>query len=199
VDFGPESVPAGGAPDDPLFDFEDPSFFQEEPGRLGEIEIEKAEFWTGLIQKRIQDRVILAGSTPSILPVRGGLPTHGYRWRTDPFTRKPAFHRGLDIAARRGTPVLAAADGVITYCGWQGGYGKTVEINHNYDLATKYGHLDRFLVKRGARVKKGEVIGEVGSTGRSTGPHLHYEVLEFGRAMNPMIYIEDLRPAVARK
>lgn len=199
VDLGPDAVAAGGVQEDNSLDFENPDFFGDDPASLAKIEMEKADFWKGLFQERIQARVILAGSTPNIWPLRGGLAIHGYRWRTDPFTRKPAFHRGLDIAARRGTPVFATADGLVTYAAWHGGYGKTIDLAHTAGISTRYGHLDRFLVQKGQKVNKGQVIGEVGSTGRSTGPHLHYEVLEFGRAMNPMMYVEDLRSELARR
>lgn len=190
---------AGGVPDDGSLDFENPEFFEGNPVDLARTEMEKAEYWTRMAVDRVQERKMLDSSTPSIYPVPGGLPTYGFRWRTDPFTGKPAFHRGIDFAARRGTPVYATASGVVTFAGWQGGYGKTLEISHNEYLKTRYAHMDRFLVRKGDSVRKGQQIGEVGSSGRSTGPHLHYEVLEYGVARKPDPYLVDERSDLARR
>lgn len=185
VDLPPDFVAAGGAAEDPVLDFEDPTFFDEPPSALGDVMAEKADFWIHLLQDKIQGKLVLLSCTPSVLPVEG-LVTHGFAWRKDPFTGKRAFHTGLDISARRGAPVRAPADGVVTSAGWLHGYGKEIEINHGYGVSTRYGHLNRIDVKPGDVVKRGDTIGEVGSTGRSTGPHLHYEVLENGKPVNPI-------------
>ncbi|PYQ12562.1 MAG: hypothetical protein DMH00_05640 [Acidobacteria bacterium] len=129
-------------------------------------------------------------STPSILPVRG-LYGNGYGWRKDPFTGEPDFHQGLDIAAAPGTKVLAPADGIVTLAGPSGGYGNFIVLSHGYGMVTHYGHLQAFTVRPGQRVRRGDVIGYVGSTGRSTGPHLHYEVVVHQRAVDPTRYILD--------
>jgi murein DD-endopeptidase MepM/ murein hydrolase activator NlpD len=160
---------------------------------------EKADFWVHMLRERIQDQVVLLACTPSILPVEG-LMTHGYSWRHDPFTGRRAFHRGLDISAARGTPIVAAADGVVTAAGWNGSYGRTIDVNHGYGVTTRYGHLRKVLVQSGDWVRKGELIGEVGSSGRATGPHLHYEVLENGRPVNPIPrYVLDEPDLASRK
>lgn len=184
-DFVPDFIAAGGVVEDPLLDFEDPSFYAEPPAMLGEVMSEKADFWVRLLQDKIQDRLVLLSCTPSVLPVNG-LITYGYSWRRDPFTGKRSFHAGLDISARRGTPIQAPADGVVTKAGWMHGYGKVVEINHGYGVTTRYGHMNRIIVQPGEVIERGQSIGEVGSTGRSTGPHLHYEVLENGKPVNPV-------------
>jgi murein DD-endopeptidase MepM/ murein hydrolase activator NlpD len=109
----------------------------------------------------------------------------GFGVRIDPFNDRPAMHPGIDIHAEAGEPVLATADGKVVKAGWFGGYGRMIEINHGNGLSTRYGHLSKLNVRVGESVKIGQVIGEVGSTGRSTGPHLHYETRIDGEAVNP--------------
>ena len=127
----------------------------------------------------------LANATPSIWPTLGWL-TSGFGRRTDPFTGGPDVHAGLDIAADRGHPVYATANGVVQGAGWSGDYGNMVIITHESGLTTRYAHLSRMAVTAGTTVKRGDVVGFVGSTGRSTSPHLHYEVLANGRQLNPL-------------
>jgi murein DD-endopeptidase MepM/ murein hydrolase activator NlpD len=127
-------------------------------------------------------------ATPSIAPV-SGLMTDGFGRRRDPFTGRRAFHKGLDISARRGTPVKAPADGVVVFTGRNGGLGKTVRIAHGFGFTTVYGHLDAIDVEPGDEIRRGEVLGALGNSGRSTGPHLHYEVHVDGKAANPLYYI----------
>lgn len=127
----------------------------------------------------------LANATPSIWPTLGWL-TSGFGRRTDPFTGGPDVHAGLDIAADRGHPVYATANGVVQGAGWSGDYGNMVIITHESGLTTRYAHLSRMAVSAGAIVKRGDVVGFVGSTGRSTSPHLHYEVIANGRQVNPL-------------
>jgi murein DD-endopeptidase MepM/ murein hydrolase activator NlpD len=129
-------------------------------------------------------------STPSIIPVRG-LYGNGFGWRKDPFTGERDFHQGLDIAAAPGTRVVAPADGIVTMSGPSGGYGNFVVIAHGYGFVTHYGHLMDFTVHPGQQVHRGDIIGHVGSTGRSTGPHLHYEVVVHQRTVDPTRYILD--------
>jgi murein DD-endopeptidase MepM/ murein hydrolase activator NlpD len=136
------------------------------------------------------ERVKILASTPDRMPVRGFF-SHGYGWRKDPFTGDREFHHGVDIVAESGTPILAPADGVVTRARRMQGYGKMVHISHGYSLATRYGHLSEILVRPGQRVHRGEVIGRVGSTGRSTGPHLHYEVFKAGRRVDPRKFLSD--------
>ena len=126
--------------------------------------------------------------TPSIWPVRGRL-TSRFGYRRDPFTGKTAMHAGMDLAVPVGTPVRAAADGRVVEAGWQSGYGWTVRLDHGYGYQTIYGHNSRLLVKAGQKVVKGQIIAYSGSSGRSTAPHLHYEVRVNGKPVNPRDYL----------
>ena len=130
----------------------------------------------------------LLSSTPSIWPTRGWV-TSGFGFRKSPFTGLREKHEGWDIAARNGAPVRTTADGVVVVEGREYGYGNLVEIDHGYGLVTRYGHNSKHFVKVGDRVKRGQVVTLVGNTGRSTGPHLHYEVLLNGVPVNPKNYI----------
>jgi len=107
--------------------------------------------------------------------------TSSYGMRKDPFTKRPTFHEGLDFGGQRNTPIVAAADGKVIFVGRNGGYGKSVEIDHGHGFITRYGHLHKINVKRGQIIKKSDKIGGMGSTGRSTATHLHYEVHFQGR------------------
>jgi murein DD-endopeptidase MepM/ murein hydrolase activator NlpD len=137
-----------------------------------------------------RDQKALLASTPSVWPVRGYL-SAGFGNRIDPFTGLKDFHPGLDISTPQGTKVAAPADGIVISCAEKGGYGNAIVIDHGYDVVTRYGHLSGYNVKPGQRVKRGDVIGFVGSTGRSTAPHLHYEVWVRDQAQNPIHYILD--------
>lgn len=139
-----------------------------------------------------QERMRLMASTPHGTPVQGWF-SDGFGWRKDPFTGARAFHEGLDIVAPAGTAVRATADGVVTRVGREAGYGKLVQLSHGYGLGTLYGHLSATLANPGQRVRRGDVIGRVGSTGRSTGPHVHYEVHKGGRAVDPRKFLADAR------
>jgi murein DD-endopeptidase MepM/ murein hydrolase activator NlpD len=127
-------------------------------------------------------------STPSIWPTRGWV-TSGFGFRKSPFTGLREKHEGWDIAARNGAPVRATADGVVVVEGREYGYGNLVEVDHGYGIVTRYGHNSKHLVKVGDRVKRGQVVSQVGNTGRSTGPHLHYEILLNGIPVSPKNYI----------
>lgn len=142
------------------------------------------------VEERLDDQMRRYASTPSVAPVMGIL-TDGFGRRRDPFTGRMAFHQGLDISARRGTPVSAPADGVVVFAGREGGFGRVVRLAHGFGYTTVYGHLDRILVKPGDDVRRGDAIGHIGSSGRSTGPHLHYEVHVDGKPANPLYYILD--------
>lgn len=143
-----------------------------------------------LLEGRFRERQSHLAATPTIAPV-AGIPTNGYGNRADPFEGGHQFHAALDISAASGSPVVAPAAGVVVRAGWQNGYGKVVEISHGYGFSTLYGHLQSIDIAEGARVERGAPIGKVGSTGRSTGPHLHYEVRVDGRNVNPLEYILD--------
>jgi len=129
-------------------------------------------------------------STPSIWPTKGYL-TDGFGWRTHPFTGKRNFHYGQDIATQLGNDIVATADGFVLVVAHQNALGNLIVIDHGFGFTTRYAHLSGFNVKEGVRVKRGQVIGFVGNTGRSTAPHLHYEVRVFGKAQNPLNYIID--------
>ncbi|MGZ5809439.1 MAG: peptidoglycan DD-metalloendopeptidase family protein [Xanthobacteraceae bacterium] len=128
------------------------------------------------------------------VPVRQPLPgeldqSSGFGVRIDPFFRRPAMHTGLDFRGDSGDPVRATAAGTVTHAGWQGGYGKLVEIDHGNGLATRYGHLSEIDVRVGQPIRIGQVVGRIGSTGRSTGPHLHYETRVEGDAVDPLKFL----------
>jgi murein DD-endopeptidase MepM/ murein hydrolase activator NlpD len=137
------------------------------------------------VRTGVERRQALAAATPSIWPVPGWL-SSGYGKRSDPFTGDPNFHPGLDISAGQGQPVIATADGTVSHAAFSGSYGNLVVVDHGFEITTKYGHLSRFAVMSGQQIRRGDVIGYVGSTGRSTNPHLHYEVWVNGRLTNPL-------------
>jgi murein DD-endopeptidase MepM/ murein hydrolase activator NlpD len=137
-----------------------------------------------------RDQRELLASTPSIWPIRGYL-SASFGNRPDPFTGIRDFHPGIDISVPRGSKVLAPADGVVVFCGAKQGYGNAMVLDHGFGVVTRYGHLDGFNVRPGQRVKRGEVIAFSGNTGRSTAPHLHYEVWVNDQARNPIEYIID--------
>jgi murein DD-endopeptidase MepM/ murein hydrolase activator NlpD len=124
------------------------------------------------------------GSQTMDMPVHGRL-TSGFGERFHPILGYERFHAGMDLAAAAGTPIVAAADGKVVSAGWSGGYGQLVAIVHSGGIETKYGHMSRIAAYAGEQVRRGEVIGYVGSTGLSTGPHLHFEVMKNGRPVNP--------------
>lgn len=130
-------------------------------------------------------------SVPSSKPVQTATYTSGYGVRSDPFRGSAAMHAGIDLAAPMGTPVYATADGVVDRAEWSGGYGNMVEIDHGKGLQTRFGHLSRILVRSGDRVVRGQEIALMGSTGRSTGSHLHYEVRIDGHAVNPVPFLQS--------
>jgi len=141
-----------------------------------------------ILDMAFQKQSLLLASTPSVYPVRGLL-GNGFGWRRDPFTGMRDFHQGLDLVAPLGTRVVSPADGIVTRVGPSGGFGNSVFISHGYGIMTRYGHLSAYNVKVGQRVKRNDPIGSVGTTGRSTGPHLHYEVLVHQRSVDPIKYI----------
>jgi len=142
----------------------------------------------GVLLNYLEDQINLLASTPAIRPTNGWK-TSGFGYRTSPFTGLREFHKGLDIATRQGDPIVATADGGVSYAGLKGLLGKTLVIDHGHGMMTRFGHAHEILVKAGDVVKRGDKIASIGSTGRSTGPHLHYEVLLNGIRVNPEKYI----------
>ena len=130
----------------------------------------------------------MKGSGQFIVPVAGRV-TSGFGSRVHPISGRVRMHTGVDFGASTGTPILAADSGVVVSAGWRNGYGNTVLIDHGNGLATLYGHQSRLAVRAGQSVAQGDVIGYVGSTGNSTGPHLHFEVRKGGTPVNPMSYL----------
>jgi murein DD-endopeptidase MepM/ murein hydrolase activator NlpD len=141
---------------------------------------------TLLMSRGLSERV-----TPSGRPVGDGWLSSGYGKRNDPFTGKQEFHKGLDFAGKKGSEVVVAGDGVVTWAGQRSGYGNLIEVSHGDGYVTRYGHNQKHLVKVGDTVRKGQQIALMGSTGRSTGPHVHFEVLRDGKTVNPVKYIGD--------
>ncbi len=140
------------------------------------------------LEKFLDDQKMLLASTPSTWPARGWLSSR-FGYRTSPFSSKREFHRGIDISARSGTKILAPANGLVIFNGWKNGYGRVIILKHARGFKTKYAHLKKSLVKTGQHVKKGEKIGLVGRSGRTTGSHLHYEVHLNNAPVNPLRYI----------
>ena len=130
-------------------------------------------------------------STPSIRPSLSPWLSSSYGRRLDPITQRWMMHKGLDLAGSIGMPIFAPADGKVIWTGWRGGYGKTVVIDHGYGLQTHFAHLDAYHVDAGERVRRGDVIARMGNSGRSTGPHLHYEVRREGQPVDPRDFILD--------
>lgn len=144
------------------------------------------------VEQIIEEKKELFACTPNIFPVQGWI-SAGYGKRINPFTHKKETHEAIDIVAPWGTAVKAACRGKVTFAGWKNFYGLAIEIKNEYGYSTVYGHLSRILVKEGQQVEKGEIIGRVGSSGRSTGPHLHFEVWQGEKTLDPLkLMVEPL-------
>ncbi len=153
----------------------------------------EAERLEGALQQALQEAEKLAQLrriTPSIFPTTSTTITSSFGYRKDPFTRRSAYHKGIDFGGDVGDPIFATADGNVSQTGYDRAMGNYIYLKHGNGLETVYMHLSKSLVKKGQNVKKGEQIGKLGSTGRSTGPHLHYEVHKNGEAINPKPYIK---------
>jgi murein DD-endopeptidase MepM/ murein hydrolase activator NlpD len=160
------------------------------PGKLSSLEGEAARQERSLrdLQEYFDDQRSLLASTPSIWPARGWV-TSDFGSRIDPYTAERKMHEGIDIATPIGQPIYAPSDGTVVFVGTEGGYGKVLVIDHGYGVKTRYGHLSEILVHLGDRVGRGDKVALVGNTGRSTGPHLHYEVRVNGVPENPRKFI----------
>jgi len=145
-----------------------------------------------LLLERMDKYLKVMKHVPLGKPCQGYISSY-YGFRRDPFTGKRAFHAGIDIVGRYGAPVRATADGVVYRVGYQKGLGRYVKIRHHHGYITVYGHLCKYVVRRGEKVKKGDIIGYLGNTGRSTGPHVHYEIRYWGRPINPLKFIRAER------
>ena len=163
----------------------------EQIEQLSRASVNQADGFESLL-KSLEDQQNLLASTPAIRPVPNDVKTwltSKFGYRTSPFTGRREFHKGYDISGRQGTPILATADGVVTFAGKKGLLGNAIVIDHGHGIITRYGHCEEFLKKRGDKVKRWEPIALMGNTGRSTGPHVHYEVHLNGIPVNPEKYI----------
>jgi murein DD-endopeptidase MepM/ murein hydrolase activator NlpD len=159
---------------------------------LDRIELTAAEQESSMqgLENTLKDMGALLQATPAIWPSRGWV-TSNFGFRLSPFSGQRQMHEGIDIAARPGTPVHSPADGIVTFVGSVGNFGKTVVLNHGYGTLTRYGHLSETFVRLGDSIRRGEKMGAIGNTGRSTGPHLHYEVIVNGIPRDPRKFILD--------
>ncbi len=160
-----------------------PEFNKNIVDKINNLEKDLSHLITNL--KNMRDKL---NSTPSIFPVKGII-TSGFGYRKSPFTGRREFHRGIDILNKEGTPVIAPADGIVKKISKNALWGLNILISHGYNIETQYGHLKEVLVKKRQKVKRGDIIGRVGKTGRTTGPHLHYQIWVNGVPVNPMDYI----------
>lgn len=141
------------------------------------------------IQNLFLTRDSITSAIPQGRPIAGGWLSSSYGYRIDPFNGKKTFHSGIDFAAKEGTNVIAVADGIVSYIGERNGYGELIELDHGNGYVTRYAHNEKIIVKTGDRIKKGEAIALLGSTGRSTGPHVHFEVLREGTKIDPYKFV----------
>lgn len=142
------------------------------------------------IEANILQQSVLKDMLPNRSPINAAFNSSSYGWRIDPFNGSKAFHEGLDFTANTGAPIRAAADGIVSEATLTHDYGNLVKIQHGSGLETRYAHASKLLVKPGERVVKGQIVAEVGSTGRSTGPHLHYEIRLNGEPLDPRKYLQ---------
>lgn len=190
-EFDFDAVPALGGPEDfahresvPLADFL--SMLDQLETEMEDRDQKLSVLESLLLSRSLSERVM-----PSGRPVEDGWLSSRYGKRNDPFTGKQDFHNGLDFAGKKGSEVIAVGDGVVSWAGKKSGYGYLIEINHGNGYATRYGHNQSHMVKVGDTVKKGQQIALMGSTGRSTGPHVHFEVLRNGKKVNPSSFIGE--------
>lgn len=188
LQFGADNPPGMGGPEPPVQQTVNiPDFLTSLDQLSTEIQDRSEKLFaieSMLINRKLQEQTLPTGS-----PVRGGYISSLFGWRSDPITGKREFHEGLDFAAKPGTPISAVAAGIVTWSGPRYGYGNLVEINHGGGVITRYAHNAKNLVAVGDKVEKGEVIAVMGSTGRSTGTHVHFEMLKNGKPVNPKTVI----------
>ena len=186
-DFG--KPPARGGPEEAVAaaDYSGSNFLAEFDAL--ERLLEDREQQLIALESVLMDRELRKQGRPAGRPVKSGWMSSGFGKRTDPFSGRPAWHEGVDFAGKLGSDVVAVASGVVTWAGKRYGYGNLIEINHGNGYITRYGHNREVLVEVGDRVKQGEVIARMGSSGRSTGPHVHFEVLKNGKPVNPKRFV----------
>ena len=152
--------------------------------------VEARESLSNKIEAMMLKQTVLKNTLPSLYPVDTPYRSSSFGWRKDPFLGVRAFHKGLDFSAVTGEPIMATASGIVTEAGFERDYGKYIKINHGDGLETRYAHASKLLVSKGDVVRREQVIALVGNTGRSTGPHLHYEIRLNGRALDPKQYLK---------
>ncbi len=155
--------------------------------------IEDRNLKLDLLEDLLLSRQVMEESRPAGRPVARGWISSRYGWRKDPITGRKNMHRGLDIAGKWGTDIIAVADGLVTWAGGRSGYGKTVEIRHGNGYVTRYAHNSKLLVRQGELVKQGQVIAAMGRSGRATGVHLHFEVVRDGKTVNPLKFVKEIK------
>lgn len=180
--------PAIGGPREGVADNGDQGTLDTAITSLGR-ELGYREYQLFVLEEVLRSRILHEEVHPAGLPVKKAWISSYYGYRNDPFDGHREFHKGIDIAGREGSDIFAVAGGVVTWADKRWGYGNMVEINHSNGFVTRYGHLLKILVKEGEAVKKGQVVALMGSTGRSTGPHVHFEVMQNGKQVNPLDYI----------
>ena len=187
-DLDSEKVPGRGGPQVKEYGLTEAQLVQ----KIAEmtIEVEHRSDRLSVLEGLLLQQNMKASTLPSSRPVEAGYNSSSYGWRVDPFTGKMAFHEGLDFMAEVGTPIYAAAGGIVTTAEQTPDYGKIVKIDHGSGLETRYAHTSLIVVKVGDRVEKGQLIARVGNTGRSTGAHLHFEVRLNGTALDPRKYLQ---------
>jgi len=191
-EFDFDNDPALGGPEEPATGAATPLPLSQGIENL-RAEFDRQEAQLGVLENLLLDRKIDNALLPSGMPVAQGYIASGFGERSDPINGHQAIHLGIDFDAPIGTPVMAVAEGVVTFVGVKPGYGNVVEIDHGNGYMTRYAHNSAFVAEQGARVHAGDTIAKVGSTGRSTGPHCHFEVWLNGRAVNPIAYVKSNR------
>ncbi len=191
-----EPVGVGGG-DEPVNDMPVQSLKQD----LGQLEQQFSASGQQLnvLASLMFDHQLQQNSVPSRMPIRNTYITSGFGGRADPFDGGSAFHKGVDFHANVGDPVMSVADGVVSYAGVRGGYGNVVEVDHGNGYVTRYAHNSRLVVKVGDLVRAGQQVAKAGSSGRSTGAHVHFEVWADGRVVNPRKFLGDTNTPVGRR
>jgi len=192
-EFDFDQLPARGGPAEPLA--------EEQIGGVDflrtlddlALQIDDRARQLAVLEQVVSRRELKQAMSPAGRPIKKGWLSSYFGKRTDPFNGRQEMHKGIDFAGQMGSGIQATAAGVVTWAGKRYGYGNLVEINHGNGLSTRYGHCQQVLVKVGEKVVQGQKIGLMGSTGRSTGPHVHYEVLKNGRQINPTKYVRSTR------
>jgi murein DD-endopeptidase MepM/ murein hydrolase activator NlpD len=189
-EFDFDSEPGIGGPEELYFDGSFAPGRWEASANVLAMQVEDRWRQLSILEEVLKWRELSAAVRPEGRPVRAAYVSSSFGPRIDPFTGRTALHRGIDFAGRPGTEIVAVAAGIVTWSGSRSGYGETVEIDHGNRLVTRYAHNSKNLVEVGDVVTRGQPIAWLGSTGRATGPNLHFEVLKDGEAVNPLPYIE---------